>query len=34
MALDAYPTLRRINENCLRLRAFTDAAPAAQPDAE
>jgi maleylacetoacetate isomerase len=34
LPLDAYPTLRRINENCQRLRAFTDAAPAAQPDAE
>jgi maleylpyruvate isomerase len=34
MTLDAYPTLRRINDNCLRLRAFIDAAPAAQPDAE
>ena len=34
LPLDAYPTLRRINENCLRLRAFTDAAPSAQPDAE
>jgi maleylacetoacetate isomerase len=34
LPLDAYPTLRRINENCLRLRAFIDAAPAAQPDAE
>jgi maleylpyruvate isomerase len=34
LPLDAYPTLRRINENCQRLAAFTDAAPAAQPDAE
>jgi maleylacetoacetate isomerase len=34
LPLDPYPTLRRINENCQRLRAFTDAAPAAQPDAE
>ncbi len=34
LPLDAYPTLRRINENCLRVRAFADAAPAAQPDAE
>jgi len=34
LPLDAWPTLRRINETCLQLRAFTDAAPAAQPDAE
>jgi glutathione S-transferase len=34
LPLEPYPTLRRINENCLRLRAFADAAPAAQPDAE
>jgi maleylpyruvate isomerase len=34
LPLNAYPNLRRIRENCLRLRAFTDAAPAAQPDAE
>jgi len=34
LALDPYPTVRRIHENCLRLPAFTDAAPAAQPDAE
>lgn len=34
LPLDPYPTLRRIHENCLRLRAFTEAAPAAQPDAE
>jgi maleylacetoacetate isomerase len=34
LPLDPYPTLRRIHGNCLRLRAFADAAPAAQPDAE
>jgi len=34
LPLDPYPTVRRINENCLRLRAFSDAAPEAQPDAE
>jgi maleylpyruvate isomerase len=34
LPLDAYPTLRRINANCQRLPAFTNAAPAAQPDAE
>jgi maleylacetoacetate isomerase len=34
LPLNAYPNLRRIQENCLRLRAFTDAAPGAQPDAE
>jgi len=34
LSLDPYPTLQRINENCLRLPAFIDAAPAAQPDAE
>jgi len=34
LTLDAYPTLKRIHERCLQLRAFADAAPAAQPDAE
>ena len=34
LPLDPYPTLQRIQQNCLALRAFTDAAPAAQPDAE
>lgn len=34
LPLDAWPTLRRIHERCLQLRAFADAAPAAQPDAE
>jgi maleylacetoacetate isomerase len=34
LPLDPYPTLRRIQGNCLDLQAFTDAAPAAQPDAE
>jgi maleylacetoacetate isomerase len=29
-----YPTIRRINEACLALPAFADAAPEKQPDAE
>ena len=29
-----YPTLARINENCMRLSAFADQAPERQPDAE
>ena len=29
-----YPTLARINENCMRLPAFADQAPERQPDAE
>jgi len=32
--LSPYPTVRRINETCLALPAFADAAPEAQPDAE
>jgi len=32
--LDAFPTLLRIHEACVRLPAFARAAPAAQPDAE
>jgi maleylacetoacetate isomerase len=32
-ALEEYPTLRRINEHCMRLRAFANAAPGAQADA-
>lgn len=32
--LDAFPTLTRIEENCMALKAFQDAAPGAQPDAE
>jgi maleylacetoacetate isomerase len=32
--LEAYPTLMRIHEHCLRLPAFARAAPAVQPDAE
>jgi maleylacetoacetate isomerase len=32
--LEAYPTVMRINEACLRLSAFVRAAPAAQSDAE
>jgi maleylpyruvate isomerase len=32
--LDAFPTLTRIETNCMALKAFQDAAPSAQPDAE
>ena len=32
--LDAFPTLVRIEQNCMALKAFQDAAPRAQPDAE
>jgi maleylpyruvate isomerase len=32
--LDTFPTLVRIEQNCMTLKAFTDAAPSAQPDAE
>ena len=32
--LDAFPTLVRIEQNCMALNAFQDAAPSAQPDAE
>jgi maleylacetoacetate isomerase len=34
MLLDAYPTLLRIESACLGVRAFADALPANQPDAE
>lgn len=34
VSLEPYPTIRRINEACLALPAFADAAPEAQPDAE
>jgi len=34
MALDAYPTLRRIEQACNILKAFQNAHPANQPDAE
>jgi maleylacetoacetate isomerase len=30
--LDAYPNIRRINDNCLELEAFIDAAPEQQAD--
>jgi maleylpyruvate isomerase len=33
IALDAYPTLLRVDGNCARLAAFADAAPERQPDA-
>lgn len=32
--LDAFPTLMRIEQNCMALKPFQDAAPSAQPDAE
>ena len=34
VAMDRYPTLARIHENCMRLPAFADQAPERQPDAE
>lgn len=34
VATDDYPHIRRINDHCLTLEAFADAAPARQPDAE
>lgn len=34
MSLDAYPTLRRIEQACNILKAFQNAHPANQPDAE
>jgi len=33
IALDAYPTLLRVDGNCAQLAAFADAAPERQPDA-
>ena len=32
--LTPYPTIRRINEACLKLEPFRNAMPANQPDAE
>jgi len=32
--LDAFPTIRRINDNCLALEPFKKAMPQNQPDAE
>lgn len=34
MDVTPYPTLKRINEHCLTLKAFIDAAPDKQPDFE
>ncbi len=34
IALDAFPTLVRIERHCMALKPFQDAAPSAQPDAE
>ena len=34
IALDNFPTLVRIEQTCMTLKAFQDAAPSAQPDAE
>lgn len=31
--LDAFPTLVRVEQNCMALKAFQDAAPSVQPDA-
>lgn len=31
--LDSYPTIKRINDECLRIPAFNDARPEVQPDA-
>ncbi len=33
IALDAYPTLLRVDGNCAQIAAFADAAPERQPDA-
>lgn len=33
-SLERYPAIRRIHEHCMRLPAFQQAAPDAQPDAE
>jgi len=32
--MDAYPRISAINDNCLKLKAFADARPEVQPDAE
>jgi maleylpyruvate isomerase len=32
--MEPYPTIRAINDNCLKLKAFADARPEVQPDAE
>ncbi len=32
--LEAYPRIREINDNCLKLKAFADARPEAHPDRE
>ena len=34
ISLDAFPALVRIEQNCMALKPFQDAAPSAQPDAE
>ena len=34
LPLDPYPGVMRIYENCMAIRAFADAHPAKQPDAE
>jgi len=33
-SMDAYPRLKKINQNCLKLTRFQDAMPENQPDAE
>ena len=32
--LEPYPRIREVNDNCLKLKAFADARPEVQPDAE
>ena len=32
--IEAYPRIREINDNCLKVKAFADARPEVQPDAE
>ncbi len=34
ISLEAFPTLIRIEQNCMALKAFQDATPSVQPDAE
>ena len=34
LALDPYPRVMRIYDNCMAIPAFADARPAKQPDAE
>jgi hypothetical protein len=34
LPMDPYPRIRAVNDACLKLKAFADARPEAQPDAE